>query len=124
MTDISYVTVQIVAKADLIAQEIAEISEKLNGKRQLAAFNNALSSVDEIAKQACSLWQYKEDELTADVITQTMKQITATAKALYDILGYEFFKVRSNEQKAAVNRMLTATDDILDFAETQIMTEE
>lgn len=124
MTDISYVTVQIVAKADLIAQEIAEISKKLNGKRQLAAFNNALSSVDEIAKQACSLWQYKEDELTADVITQAMKQITATAKALYDILGYEFFKVRSNEQKAAVNRMLTATDDILDFAETQIMTEE
>lgn len=121
MTDISYATVQIVAKADVIAKEIAEISEKLNGKRQLAAFNNALSSVDEIAQLACSLWQYKEDELTTDVITQAMNQIAATAKALYDIVGYEYYKVRSNEQKAAISRMLTATDDILGFAETELV---
>lgn len=89
----------------------------MRGKRQVAVFENALRLTDELNVKIHELWQYKEDELTADVITQAMSQITVTGNALCDALGPEFFVFRNNEPKAAVKRMLTAAEGIVGFAE-------
>lgn len=118
MTETSYATIQIVAQADVIATELSEHYDNLRGKRQQAAYDNALSCTDEIARLASSLWQYKEDELNKTVITQVMDSIMASAEALYDILGYEVDRIRNNEQKASVNRAMAAVEKLVFTADT------
>lgn len=118
MNDIDYTTVQIVAKADQVATELSEHYSNLRGKRQQAAYDNALSHTDEIARLAASLWQYKEDELDKTVIMQVMDSIISNADALYDILGYEVDKLRNKEQKASVNRAMAAVETLVFTADT------
>lgn len=153
--------IQIAAKADLIAREI-DISDILRGEN----LRDALRLTDEIDIKIHELRQYKEDELTADVMIDAMTQIISMGETLGLVfaLFVESRVSRNDEQQAAAQRMLTEAsgiialaliiqretvklevtslitnslrydetilqgtqqrDDILDFAETQIMTEE